>query len=321
MLKRGQNVLWINNCYLSDSIAKVLDFDIYDFNLSPGYYGFNKQSGIEIIGKLHLKWKKDSIFDTNKYDLPDLGNDNVTIVADIYNDTCKVKPLLISRMSDNKIYAATRNYGKGKLVIVSWPQVFTNYNILEKDGAHLLMRIMSQVGDKHMVRYDLTQSEDYITEQDKSKSPLRVFLDNKSLRWAVYLTLFTILLSLIFTARRRQRVIPVIEPPKNQTLSMVKHIGLMHYRHHDNTSLVLDYYKQFSHEMMKKLLVDINNEIDLGENLSYISKRTGIDADQLSSAIERLKEIHTDFDINDTQLSDKETKYLIDIMNNVINNL
>ena len=73
--------------------------------------------------------------------------------------------------------------------------------------------------------------------------------------------------------------------------------------------------------MMKKLLVDINNEIDLGENLSYISKRTGIDADQLSSAIERLKEIHTDFDINDTQLSDKETKYLIDIMNNVINNL
>ena len=225
------------------------------------------------------------------------------------------------RYGGDIIVAASRQYGKGKLVIVSWPQVFTNYNILEKDGAQLLMRIMTQVGDKHMVRYDLTQSEDYITEQDKSKSPLRVFLDNKSLRWAVYLTLFTILLSLIFTARRRQRVIPVIEPPKNQTLSMVKHIGLMHYRHHDNTSLVLDYYKQFSHEMMKKLLVDINNEIDLGENLSYISKRTGIDADQLSSAIERLKEIHTDFDINDTQLSDKETKYLIDIMNNVINNL
>ena len=294
-----------------------------DVGLDNGYDYYSPDNFLTNADSTILTWRADSIYDKKRYRFRIFSPENYAIIAGFEMENAKWTPFIKQKLryGGDIIVAASRQYGKGKLVIVSWPQVFTNYNILEKDGAHLLMRIMSQVGDKHMVRYDLTQSEDYITEQDKSKSPLRVFLDNKSLRWAVYLTLFTILLSLIFTARRRQRVIPVIEPPKNQTLSMVKHIGLMHYRHHDNTSLVLDYYKQFSHEMMKKLLVDINNEIDLGENLSYISKRTGIDADQLSSAIERLKEIHTDFDINDTQLSDKETKYLIDIMNNVINNL
>lgn len=317
ILKRGQNIIFIND-YLCDSLCNKLDVGLdngYDY-YSPDNFLTNADSTI-------LTWRADSIYDKKRYRFRIFSPENYAVIAGFEMENAKWTPFIKQKLryGGDIIVAASRQYGKGKLLIVSWPQVFTNYNILEKDGAHLLMRIMSQVGDKHMVRYDLTQSEDYITEQDKSKSPLRVFLDNKSLRWAVYLTLFTILLSLIFTARRRQRVIPVIEPPKNQTLSMVKHIGLMHYRHHDNTSLVLDYYKQFSHEMMKKLLVDINNEIDLGENLSYISKRTGIDADQLSSAIERLKEIHTDFDINDTQLSDKETKYLIDIMNNVINNL
>ncbi len=201
---------------------------------------------------------------------------------------------------------------------MSWPQVFTNYNVLEKNGANLLMRIMSQAGNSRVIRYDYTVSEDYLIEQNRSQSPLRVFLDNKSLRWAVYLALFTILLSLIFTARRRQRVIPVIEPPKNQTLTMVKHIGLMHYRHHDNASMLRDQYDHFTYEMMRRMLVDINNDIDLDENMKLLINRTDIDSKELKEAVSRLKEIKNDYEL---KISDKETKHLIDLMNKITNNI
>lgn len=318
MLKRGQNVLWINNCYLSDSIAKVLDFDIYDFNLSPGYYGFNKQSGIEIIGKLHLKWKKDSIFDTNKYDLPDLGNDNVTIVADIYNDTCKVKPLLISHMSDNKIYAATRNYGKGKLVVVCYPVLFTNYYALEPGGAELIMRLVSELGNAAIVRYDNSEPEIYLDEEVESKSVLRFFLQNRSLRWAVYLTLLTIVLSLIFTARRKQRVIPEIKEPENQTLNMVKHIGLMYYRYHDNASLVRNKFNSMTNELRRVMLIDYDNQMNDDENFKFLSQHTAIDFDTIRNTFYRAREI---VDNEDVKPSDNETKELIDIMNKILSNI
>jgi hypothetical protein len=314
ILKRGQNIVYIND-YLCDSLGLFLKMGMdkgYDY-YSPSEYFSNSDSTTFI-------WKKDSVYDKTKYRFRIFDPYNSAIIADFDSENSEWTPLLHQKLKfgGNIIAAASREYGKGKCVVVTWPQLFTNYNVLEKDGAQLLLRIISQVGDVPIVRYD--SSDDYYYEEkpNESQSPLRVFLDNRSLRWAIYLTLFTILLSLFFTARRRQRVIPVVEPPKNQTLTMVKHIGLMHYRHHDNTSLVRDHYKHFSQEMMRKLLVDVNDDIDLNENLPLIKSRANIDAEEFKQSISRMKEIAVNYDI---KLTDSETKSLIDIMNNITNNL
>lgn len=207
------------------------------------------------------------------------------------------------------------DYGKGKLVFVTYENVFYNYTLLQPGGAILLMRILSQAGNGPIVRYDPTISDEYIEEHERSQSPLRVFLENRSLRWAVYLALIAIVLSLIFTARRRQRVIPVVEEPKNQTLAMVKHIGLMHYRHHDNASIVRDYYKQMAHELLRKALIDVNDDNLIDENITLLVSRTAMKAEDIKDNIIKLQNIQTDTDI---VLSDQETKRLIDFINNVL---
>ena len=46
-------------------------------------------------------------------------------------------------------------------------------------------------------------------------SPFRYFLSQPPLRWALYLSMVSILLFMIFTARRKQRAIPVIREPEN----------------------------------------------------------------------------------------------------------
>lgn len=210
------------------------------------------------------------------------------------------------------------NYEKGKLVLVSYPMLFSNYYVLEDGGLQLLMRILSQAGDKSIVRYDRNMDNKYISEKNKSKSPLRVFLDNKSLRWAVYLTLFAILISLFFTARRKQRVIPVVQKPKNQTIEMIKHIGLMYYRSHDNAGLISEKYRQLIFELQRKRLIYLDDENIDNDNLINLSQLADIDKDKLSVLIARIKDID---EYQVTKVSDKETKSLINLMNKILNNL
>ena len=317
IMRRGQYVIFISD-YLPDSLGLLLDVSI-----DSGYDAYGYNNYFTEADSTTLIWDDDNTYDKMRYRFRIFDPYNSGIIADFYNDSAKWNPILKQklRITSDIVVAANRDYGKGKLFLISWPQVFTNYNVLEPGGANLLMRLMSQVGNKHVVRYDFRETDSYKEDVHESTSPLRVFLDNRSLRWAVYLALITILLSLIFTARRRQRVIPVIEPPANSTLNMVKHIGLMHYRHHDNTSLVLDRYKQFSQELMQKLLVDVTSDDEINENISYISKRTGIDGNLIVSAISRLRQLAGDYNIRDSKLTDSEAKSLIDIMNNIINNL
>lgn len=314
ILNRGQNVIIISD-YFTDELTSSFGFE---FDNNYRYYIDYDQ--MDYNDSALLKWRKDGLYDREDFCFKSFDVfEMCEITFDNGKDSIWTKLLYDERQSKDVTVAASRKYGKGKLVLVAWSQVFTNYNVLEKGGAQLLMRIMSQAGNKKpILRYDDHYSEDPLTEEYQSQSPLRVFLDHNSLRWAVYLTLLTIVLSLIFTARRKQRVIPVIDPPKNQTLAMVKHIGLMHYRHHDNASLVRDRFAQFKHEIMRKLLVDIDDDIDLSENLSLIHNQAGVDEKQFVNAVSRLREIAVDYDL---VLTDKETKHLLDLMNNITNNL
>ncbi len=314
MLKRGQTIIFINN-YFPDTLCASLDV-AFEYNYDYGYITdyFTKADSTTLI------WGEDSIYNKAKYRFRIFEPDVSHLVPYVKNGKSEWTSLLKYKQSFGKelVVAASRDYGKGKLILMTWPQVFTNYNVLSQGGAQLLMRLITQAGNKKVVRCDFRETVEYEVENNKSKSPLRVFLDNHSLRWAVYLTLLTILLSLFFTARRKQRVIPVIEPPQNQTLTMVKHIGLMHFRYHDNAGLVRDHYHHFGQEMMRKMLIDVNDDVDLSENLTLIKSRTGIDTEQLINAISRIREIVADDEI---KLSNKETKYLIDLMNSITYNL
>lgn len=234
------------------------------------------------------------------------------------HETPRWRKLLIADNIDYKCVAASCNYGDGKLVLVSYPQLFTNYYVLEDGGAPLLMRILSQAGDKPIVRYDKTIDNKFILEHNKSQSPLRVFLDNKSLRWAVYLAIIAILISLFFTARRKQRVIPLVAEPRNQTIEMVKHIGLLYYRNHDNAALIREKYRQLVFELQRQKLIYLDDDELDDESLTTLAKMAELTTDKFTTLLTRLKTIEDEEGI---KVRDKETKRLIDVMNKMLNNM
>lgn len=284
---------------------------------------------------IHFKWKKDSCYDGSRFKFRafDIGY-SIILSANsedeefeyedfgekyvIENDTeFEWKELLLTGNYNHEWMAATCDYEGGKLVLVSYPLLFTNYYVLEDGGAQLLMRILSQADGKPIVRYDNTIS-DNMNGYNKSQSPLRVFINNRSLRWAVYLTLLGIVISLFFTARRKQRVIPLVEKPKNQTLEMIKHIGLLYYRNHDNAILISDKYRQLAFELQRKKFIFLeDDELDI-DSLQALAKMAELDTAKLNSVLTRIKEIDKEDNI---KVRDKETRQLIDVMNKILNNM
>ena len=208
--------------------------------------------------------------------------------------------------------AGIRDCGKGKIVVVSMPMLFSNYGILNDTIRPLVLRLLSQCSDLPMVRYDPSLMSEM--EQDEQEdSPLHYLLANRPLRWALYLALTTVILFVLFSARRRQRVIPVIKPPVNHMMDFVKRIGGIYYKRHDNVDLLIKKYVTFGNELRTKAMINVDDYDHIDDELQSLSTRTGIPFKELQQQI---------YDVwratNASSINDKRLQQLIDAMNNIL---
>ncbi|MBR6284523.1 MAG: DUF4350 domain-containing protein [Muribaculaceae bacterium] len=227
-------------------------------------------------------------------------------------DEADPKPTAVQRHHD--VLAVCCPVGRGKLIVTTIPHLFTNYGILDPQMRELGMRILSQAGHRPIVRIDnsLRYAGDEGEEKLGSQSPLRYLLDNPPLRWALYLTVMALLLFLFFTARRRQRVIPVVKEPDNQTMLMVNHIGTLYYERHDNADLLKKKYQYFTEQLRREVMVDIDDHDHLDTELETLAQLTATKPEELRDQVTLL---HTALQAD--TLSNDQLKHLIGIMNDL----
>ena len=162
----------------------------------------------------------------------------------------------------------SRRWGKGEVILVSTPLIFTNYGMLDGKNATYIFRLLSQMGKLPIVRTEGHMKETAQVQQ----SPFRYFLAHEPLRWALYLTMITIILFMIFTAKRRQRVIPVIHEPANKSLEFTELIGTLYFQKKDHADLVRKKFSYLAEELRREIQVDIEEVADL--SLIHISEPT-----------------------------------------------
>ena len=123
---------------------------------------------------------------------------------------------------------------------------------------------------------------------------MRYFLSQPPLRWAVTLGFIAILVFMVFTARRRQRVIPEVEKPKNRNLEFVKLIGTLYYQKHDYRDLVLKKYAYFAEEMRRVLHVDLTDKSEDLRTFSVIATQTGMEEQEVSKLVNTVRQLEDD---------------------------
>jgi hypothetical protein len=128
--------------------------------------------------------------------------------------------------------------GKGKLFIHLAPLAFSNYFLLHKNNVSYFQKatalIPRNVNSVIWNEYYLTKRT---RQKEKNASPLSVLFKYPSFRAALLTALAFLLLYVLFEMRRRQRMIPIMNKPVNDSLDFVKTIGRLYYDQKDHKNL------------------------------------------------------------------------------------
>lgn len=202
--------------------------------------------------------------------------------------------------------------GAGELFIVTTPLLFTNYGMLDGDNASYVFRLLSYMRELPLVRL-----EAYGINNQPSRTPLRYFLSQPPLRWALYLTMIVVVVFMVFTAKRRQRVIPVVHSPANQTLRFTQLIGNLYYQKKEYTGMVRKKYLYFCTEVKRLNGLDLQSDEPDEVLCQRLADKMGSDVRDVWPGFRELKYLlHTE-----KVISEEEMIRNIDRMNDWMHNL
>lgn len=128
--------------------------------------------------------------------------------------------------------------GKGNVYFHLMPMTFTNYFLLNKKNMAYYNQVMSVInpGVKKVV-WDQYYLYKYFDNSQSKEGLFTVLFKYPPLKWGLLTALFVILLYVLLEMRRKQRFIPVVNKPANDSLDFVKTIGRLYYDKKDHRSL------------------------------------------------------------------------------------
>ena len=164
------------------------------------------------------------------------------------------------------------NFGKGSFLLHTQPFVFTNYNLLKTNNKTYIANIISYLPNQKTIWDDRLAAE-----QMEIQNPLRYLLSQPALRWAWIISLMGILLFMIFAAKRRQRVIPIIEKLPNSSVEFAKTIGNLYYQEgkpqdiiHKKIVFFLEHIRNNYHLDTQNLNTDFEKRLAVKSNIPLI---------------------------------------------------
>lgn len=162
-------------------------------------------------------------------------------------------------------------FGKGNLFLCANPELFTNYSLLDGNGADYVAKALSYMPVMPLIYWDHLQNGDI----PEDESPMRVFFSYPSLSWAYYIALFGMVIFVFFEMKRRQRVIPIIEPLANSTVDFVNVVGRVYYEQRNNTNIAQKKILYFLEHLRTTYYLK-TNRLDK-EFIEKLSNKTGVD--------------------------------------------
>jgi len=183
--------------------------------------------------------------------------------------------------------------GKGFVYLHSNPLVFSNVSMLNGDNASYVSDVLSYL-PKRPSR--LVWDDYFSAGRSGATTPLRVILTRPALRAGYFTALIAALLFILFRSKRRQRIIPVIPPPRNTTMEFVDTIGQLYLNKSNHRDIALKMIQQFleyvrDHYRLPTGMLD-------AEFSTRLAQRSGVEPAVTRAFIRKLNELRTGAPVN-----------------------
>ncbi|MES1214838.1 MAG: hypothetical protein ABUT20_04905 [Bacteroidota bacterium] len=194
--------------------------------------------------------------------------------------------------------------GKGNFYVQLEPLAFTNYFLLHKNNIGYYENALSVISkDVRKVVWDeYYLYKRYSNENNRNKGILSVLFRYPSLKAALLTAIFGLLLFLLLEMRRKQRYIPVLAKPKNDSLDFVRTIGRLYFDKGDHKNLSSKMAAYFLEHVRNKYKLPTGNLDDVFiKNLQF---KTGLEESELRRIVSFIKHIDEAPGISQNQLTD-----------------
>ena len=194
--------------------------------------------------------------------------------------------------------------GKGNMYIHLSSLAFSNYFLLHKNNIDYFEKALS------LIKPDVTKViwDEYFLnkrsdngDQEEKKSWLKVLFRYPALKAALLTAILALLLYVLMEMRRKQRYIPVITKPRNDSLDFVKTIGRLYYDKGDHMNLCRKMGAYFlEHVRIKyKLPTGLLNE----EFVKNLKHKSGVEESEISDIVSFINYLDRSEKINNNQLT------------------
>ena len=199
--------------------------------------------------------------------------------------------------------------GKGNFYLHMEPLAFSNYFLLHKKNIDYYEKVLSVISpDVTKIVWD----EYYLLVKEGSRPPrdrqswLSVLFHYPALKAALLTAILSLLVYVILEMRRKQRFIPVLKKPKNDSLDFVKTIGRLYYDKGDHKNLCRKMAAYFLEHVRSKykLSTGLLDE----EFINNLKFKSGGDETAIREIVSFVKYIDTAPVITSKQLTDFHKK-------------
>jgi len=167
-------------------------------------------------------------------------------------------------------------FGKGTIYVHCEPLFLTNYYLLKPGNSKYAQDVFSYLQDKETLWF--------VDGNTKvSRFFMRVVLSNPALKYAWWVFLGGLVLFIFFNAKRKQRIVPVIEPLRNTSVDFVKSIGNLYLQEGDFHDMMAKKSQYFLNKVRMDLLIDTQN-LD-AEFAKKLQLKTGKGMEMIEEAI------------------------------------
>jgi hypothetical protein len=191
--------------------------------------------------------------------------------------------------------------GDGNLYVHLAPIAFTNYFLLHKTNISYYENVLSVISPNTT---RLVWDEYFIAKRQGPRSQsswIDGFLKYPSLKWALLTALLTLLVYVLLGMRRKQRLIPIMTKPKNDSLDFVKTIGRLYHDKGDHKNLARKMSAYFLEHVRARYKLATS---DLSETFEKnLQSKTGIAKEDIEKIISFIRQLESLDIVTEKQLA------------------
>lgn len=183
--------------------------------------------------------------------------------ADFFCDSLPQRPL--GYLNDSLINFAEFPYGKGRFLLHTTPIAFSNYQLLRPEARSYAEGILSHLQNGDIYWDATSRVPEMVARQRNNRNnggsyardleaehPFSYILKHPSLAWAWYLLIGLSLAYLVFRAKRRKRIIPVLPKNENSSYEFISTIANLHFREKNYQNICIQQMRLFLAQLREK---------------------------------------------------------------------